>query len=197
VARDLAAYFVKVYATDSSMKQLEHAPAAANVQYSQAPAEKTSFPDSMFDLITVGQAIHWFNIQEFYKEAIRVARPGAVLAVWGYSLLSVNPRIDEMVLDFYTKIIGPYWDPERRLIDEHYRTIPFPFEEIQSPGFSFSFDWTLAELHGYLTTWSAVQKYIKANGANPVNALVEKIRPFWVKERMTVTFPLFLRCGRI
>lgn len=197
VARDLARYFQKVYATDSSTKQLENAATADNIQYSLAPAEKTSFPDFTFDLVTVGQAIHWFNIPEFYKEAIRVAKPGAVIAVWGYSLLSVTPAIDQLVFDFYKNVIGPYWDPERKLVDEQYSTIPFPFEEIPTPEFSFSFQWTLAELQGYLTTWSAVQKYINAHGINPVEKLVQQIRPLWKAEEMEVRFPLFLRCGRI
>jgi ubiquinone/menaquinone biosynthesis C-methylase UbiE len=197
VARDLAKYFEKVCATDSSTRQLENAATADNIQYSLAPADKTSFPEATFDLITAGQAIHWFNIPGFYKEAARVAKPNAVIAVWGYSLLSILPTIDVLISDFYRNLIGPYWDAERKLVDEHYRTIPFPFEEIPSPVFSFSIDWTLAELQGYLTTWSAVQKYILAHDVNPVEKLAEQIRPHWKGNRMTANFPLFVRCGRI
>lgn len=197
VARDLAKYFEKVSATDSSAKQLENAVPSGNIQYSLASAERTSFPDSSFDLITVGQAIHWFDIPRFYEEVFRVARPGAVIAVWGYSLLSVNSAMDAIISGFYKNIIGSYWDPERKLVDEQYKTIPFPFQEIAAPEFTFSFQWTLAELQGYLTTWSAVQKYIKARGANPVEKLIEQVRPLWKNEKMEVRFPLFLRCGRI
>lgn len=197
VAGDLAKHFAKVFATDTSLKQLENAAPAPNIQYVQAPAESTAFPDNSFDLVTVGQAIHWFNIPAFCREAVRVAKPGAVMAVWGYGLLSVNEEIDRLIADFYRNIVGSYWDPERKLVDEHYRTIPFPFEEIPAPSFSFSFQWTPAALQGYLTTWSAVQKYINDRGVNPVHKLMEEIMPLWKGERMEVRFPLFLRCGRI
>ena len=197
VARDLAKYFDKVFATDSSIKQLENAATADNIQYSLAPAEKTSFPDASFDLITVGQAIHWFNIAAFNCEAMRVAKPGGVIAVWGYSLLSVDPPINALIAHFYKNIVGAYWDPERKLVDEQYKTIPFPFDEIPSPEFSYSFQWSLPELQGYLRTWSAVQKYINHKGVNPVMKLVEEIQPLWKGERMEVRFQLFVRCGRI
>ena len=116
-------------------------------------AEKTKFQSSSFDLITIGQAVHWFDIPGFYKEATRVAKIGARLAIWGYGLLKINPAIDETIGDFYRNTIGPYWDPERKLIDQHHQTIPFPFEEILAPSFDFSFQWTIDELQSYITTW--------------------------------------------
>src|SRR5436190_20945613 len=74
VARDLAPHFKEVHATDSSVNQIKNAVAQPNIFYSVAPAESTSFPDSSFDLITVGQALHWFNISKFYEEVNRVGR---------------------------------------------------------------------------------------------------------------------------
>jgi len=102
-------------------------------------------------------------------------KPLATLAIWGYGLLEINPEVDLYIKDYYVNIVGPYWDKERRLIDEEYKTILFPFEEIKSPAFSFSFQWTITELKGYLTTWSAVQKFMKEKNFNPVDGLVEKI----------------------
>ncbi len=197
VAHDLSPFFMQVMATDISEKQLENAVRTKNINYSISPAEKTPFAASTFDLITVGLAIHWFNITEFYKEVRRVAKPGAVLAVWGYGLLSITPAIDILIADFYSKTIGPYWDPERKLIDERYQSISFPFEEIPCPEFTFSLQWTLEELRGYLTTWSAVQKYIREHGTNPVDSLMDSIRPLWDEHQLKATFPLFLRCGSI
>jgi SAM-dependent methyltransferase len=196
VARDLAGKFTRVMATDISLQQLKNAYPAANIFYSQA-TEATHFPDKTFDLITVAQAIHWFDVNQFYAEVRRVAKPGAVLAVWGYGLLSMGPEIDSHVQHFYTAVVGPYWDNERRLIDEHYRTLPFPFDEIESPAFPFSFRWTLDEFKGYLATWSSVQKYQAEKGVNPVESFIEEIRPAWKEEIQTVNFPLFLRIGRI
>ncbi len=196
VARDLAIKFTWVKATDISPQQLKNAYPANNISYSLA-AEATQFPDKTFDLITVAQAIHWFNLIPFYAEVRRVAKPHALLAVWGYGLLRIVPKIDSALDHFYKAIVGPYWDKERKLIDEHYRTLPFPFDEIESPGFPFSFRWTLDEFQGYLSTWSSVQKYKTDKGVDPVESFIEEIRPVWKGEVQTVKFPLFLRMGRI
>ena len=154
-------------------------------------------PDKHADLITVAQAIHWFDIPEFYKEVMRVANTDAVIAVWGYSLLNISPEIDRFLKHFYTQVVGPYWDAERRLIDQQYKTIPFPFEEIPTPSFDFSFDWTLEEFQGYISTWSAVQKFIKTNHMDPVEDFIKQIKPLWKDEKLTIRFPLFLRLGII
>lgn len=195
-AKALAKRFKKVYATDISEKQLENASRAENIMYSLG-GELIDLPDRSVDLITVAQAIHWFSREKFFAEAKRVGKPSSVAAVWGYGLLNISPEIDLLLHDFYVNIIGPYWDPERKLIDDRYRTIYFPFEEITSPPFMFSFQWTLEELQGYLTTWSSVQKYMNVHGMNPVEPLIGKIQPMWEKERQVINFPLFLRCGRI
>jgi ubiquinone/menaquinone biosynthesis C-methylase UbiE len=197
VARDLAPHFREVFATDSSVEQIKKAAAANNIYYSVCPAEKTSFPDNTFDLITVGQAMHWLNFDQFYAEVRRVARKNAILAIWGYGLLKISPEIDVVISDFYVNVIGSYWDVERKHVDQHYKSIPFPFEEINAPEFEFSFSWTIAEVEGYLNTWSAVQKFIQANESNPVDALIAKIKPLWNGQKMIVSFPLFLRVGTI
>jgi len=196
VARDLSKRFKKVFATDISDKQIENAVQAENIFYSVA-GETTSFTDKSFDLICVAQAIHWFDRARFYEEVKRVAKPDALLAIWGYGLLSIDSEIDKQIRNFYTNIVGSYWDKERKLIDEEYKTISFPFQEIKTPSFEFSFQWTLPELHGYLTTWSAVQKFIKANGSNPVDNLIQKILPLWNSGKKQIRFPLFARIGTV
>lgn len=195
-AGDLCKKFKQVWATDISEKQLENAFQAPNILYSKA-GEVTDFPGHSVDLITVAQAIHWFNREKFYEEVKRVGRPGSLLAVWGYGLLGIEPEIDMHLIHFYTKVVGPYWDAERKLVDEQYRTIAFPFEEIPAPSFRFSLNWTLEDLEGYLNTWSSVQKYIQANHANPVGGCIEKISPLWRSGSRIVNFPLFLRIGKL
>jgi ubiquinone/menaquinone biosynthesis C-methylase UbiE len=194
VARDLSKQFKQVFATDISDKQIENATQLENIFYSVA-GETTLFKDQTFDLICVAQAIHWFDREKFYAEVKRVAKQNALLAIWGYGLLNITDEIDPLIKDFYKNIVGPYWDKERRLIDEEYQTISFPFHEINTPSFSFSFQWGLEELHGYLTTWSAVQKFMKANSFNPTNELIEKIKPLWHSDKMSISFPLFMRVG--
>lgn len=198
VARDLAPHFTKVHATDISQKQLDNAHYAPNISYSLSPAEKTSFPDKSFDLITVAQAMHWLQIPQFFAEANRVGKDGCILAYWGYALFRVDTNVDTIVDDFYVNVIGPYWDPERKMIDEHYRTIRLPLDFIKAPEFDFSFNWSLTELEGYISTWSAVQKYISACGTNPVDDLTRLLQPIWPPNKSRkVTFPLFLTMGRL
>jgi len=196
VARDLSKRFNKIVATDISAKQIENAYTSSNISYLIA-AEEIDFPEKNFDLITVAQAIHWFDREKFYTEVKRVGKHEARLAVWGYGLLSINKDIDPVLQNFYKNNIGLYWDNERKLIDEHYDTISFPFEEIHVPEFKLSFEWTLDELGGYLSTWSSVQKFYTIHKINPVEGFIEKIRPSWNSDRMTITFPLFLRLGKV
>jgi len=197
VSSDLAKRFDRVYATDISANQIENAVKKENIEYSVCAAENTPFKDHQFDLVTVGQAIHWFDIPAFCNEARRVLTPNGIVAVWGYSLLTVDPRIDLLVNNFYTTVIGPYWDKERKLVDERYRTIDFPFTRIDVPHFEFSFNWTLDELQGYISTWSSVQKYIRQNQSDPVQQLMAEIRPLWGGGSKKVSFPLFVRMGKV
>ncbi|MBI3218033.1 MAG: methyltransferase domain-containing protein [Bacteroidetes bacterium] len=196
-ARELALRFKKVYATDISEKQIESAYTRENIFYSVARAEKTSFESESFDLITVAQAFHWLDVTSFMEEVKRVAKPKAMVAVWGYSLLSINQEIDEIMLSFYKNTIGSYWDKERRHVDEAYQDLPFPLNEIKAPSFDMSFEWTRDDLLGYVNTWSAVQKYISRNGENPVDQLTLQIRPLWLNPTVKVTFPIFMRLGSV
>lgn len=196
-AVELAKKFDEVFATDISQNQLIHAPHANNIHYSVASAEHTHFQDDTFDLITVAQAAHWLNLQLFYNEAKRVGKKGGLLALWGYGLLKIHPNIDKHIEHFYHHIVGPYWDAERKHIETHYRMLPFPFEELDAPPFTFSFQWSLAQLQGYLSTWSAVHKFKTNTSVDPVPALMEKIAPLWDGDWHKVTFPLFLRLGRL
>jgi len=198
VAGYLAHHFDEVYATDISQQQLNNAIESDAIFYSISPAEKTSFANHEFDLITVGQALHWFNLEAFYKEVKRVGKKDSLLAVWGYERCSVDTEIDKLFSDFYINIVGPYWDPARKLIENEYRNIQFPLVEIPTPKFEIKVEWTLEHYTGYLSSWSATQKYIKKNGTDPVPALIEKLKPHWKSGvTRTVTFPVFLRLGKI
>lgn len=194
----LAPHFRTVDATDISANQLAQAPQLSNVHYSIQAAEKTAFPDQVFDLITVAQAIHWFDFEEFYSEVRRVAAPGSLLAVVGYPLLRINPTIDAVIDHFYHHVIGDHWDKERRYLDAEYATIPFPFHAIECPRFASVYDWKFEQLIGYLHTWSAVGNAIRAAGINPLEALEPDLLDVW-GDAVThqVHFPMILRLGRL
>lgn len=195
-AQVLARRFRNVLATDISARQLEQAVRKDNIVYEVA-GETTRLTDQSVDLVTVAQAIHWFDRPTFYQEVNRVAKPGGVVAVWVYGLLKVSPEIDPLLRDFYTRIVGPYWDLERKLIDDELKSMEFPFEEIATPSFRMRFEWTLGELEGYLNTWSATQKFIGEKKTNPVNDLVNRIRSINWAEVYPVEFPLTLRLGKV
>ena len=198
IAAVLADRFEKVFATDISQSQLENASQSANIHYSAQAAEQTNFKSDEFDLIIVAQAIHWFDFEKFYQEVFRSAKQEALLCVVGYGLLSISPIIDELIANFYTRIIGPYWDEERKYIDEHYKTIPFPFEEIDAPQFHNHYSWQLEHLIGYLNTWSAVKHFIRKKGYNPVEELADQLQGHWSKEEIKkVSFPILLRIGKV
>lgn len=196
VAGRLSQDFKKVFANDISQQQLDNAIRKPNIYYSINGAEQTAFADHQFDLITVGQALHWFEIEKFYAEVKRVAKQDALLALWGYSLCNVNPKIDLILNNFYRNEVGPYWDDARKIVEEEYKNIPFPFNGITTPKFSIDVHWTLPEFSGYITTWSATQKFIKAKGFDPVPEMINKIKSYWINN-MPVSFPLFLKLGEI
>lgn len=198
IAIGLSAFFEKVYATDISEKQLAHAAAAGNIEYRVEPAEASSFADHTFDLIVVAQAIHWFRFDHFYREVKRTLKQGGVLVVTGYDLLRISPAIDAVLEDFHERVVGPYWDPERIYVDERYKTIPFPFTELPVPDLVYKTAWDLEHLLGYVNTWSAVQHYIKAKDANPVDMLRESLQEVWTPgTSKSIIFPILLRAGRL
>lgn len=192
----LAPLFERVLATDLSQSQLANAIAVPNVTYLPAPAEQCPLPDRSADLITVGQALHWFDFEAFAQEVRRVAKPGAFFAAWTYSLCRIDPISDALIGRFYTEIVGPYWDARRRLVDEGYRGISLPIREVAAPAFSMVVQWDLARLCDYLRTWSSVQAYLRTHGQDPVDALQVQLADQWPLEDVRrVFFPLVIRAG--
>lgn len=195
MAIQLAEYFDQVEATDISPAQLAHAFAHPRIHYAQSPAEISPFPNHHFDLITVAQAVHWFQFDSFLEEVARVLRPGGVLALVGYGLNTVSPPIDALVREFYSQTLGPYWDPERKHIEARLQSIPFPLEEIVLGDWHSVVYWSLDDFVGYLSTWSALKRYQTATGKNPLTSLRARLAIYW-QESLPVTIPFFARVGR-
>jgi SAM-dependent methyltransferase len=199
-AVELSSRFKNVVATDISDNQLSHAEQRSNITYKKEPAEHSSLASSSVDLVTIAQAIHWFDFDPFYKEVRRVSKPGGVVAAFTYSLFCVaDPVVNELIQDFYWHETQPYWDAERKLVDQEYKTIPFPFEEIDAPAFSMEYQWNAAQLLGYINTWSATLHYYKQTGKNMVDELLSaKLAALVSKEQLLrVQFPVHMRIGRV
>ena len=195
----LAQDFASVYATDPSATQVEAATRHPRVRYAVEAAEQCSLADHCVDLVTVAQALHWFDFHRHFAEVARVLRPRGLYAAWSYGLMRVAPAIDAVLAHFEHAVVGPYWPPERRHVDAGYRDIPFPLAPVAAPAFAMRHDWTLAQVLDYLQTWSAVQRYRAAQDADPMPALAQELAAAWgdpARER-AVEWPLVVLAGRV
>lgn len=195
----LARRFRRVMATDISAAMLQLAPRHPAVRYRAAPAEASGLRAGTADLVTVAQALHWLDSQTFYAEATRVLVPGGVLAVWSYGVQYLDePALDSVIRHFYADIVGPYWPPGRCHVDSGYSTLPFPFPELESPVLSMEEMWSLAQLLGYIGTWSATQLFREAVGHDPLDQLRQELVQHWGDPSLArrVRWPLSLRVGR-
>lgn len=199
IAANLADRFRQVEATDISENQLKNAVQKPNIRYGVEAAELPAFSDNYFNLVTVGQAAHWFDFEKFYPAVRRVMKPGGVLALVGYNLLNIDEATDAVINHLYRNVLGEYWDAERRHVDAAYATIPFPFPEIEFPEMAMTYEWTPDHLIGYLGTWSALQHFEKKNGYSPLDeAFFKALKTAWGEgEIKTVRFPIFGRIGKI
>ncbi|WP_269532082.1 class I SAM-dependent methyltransferase [Chitinimonas sp. BJYL2] len=194
----LAQRFERVIATEPSATQIANAEQRANIDYRQEPAEAMSALDASVDVLTVAQALHWFDLPDFMLESTRVLKPGGVLAVWCYEVFSCEPEVDALVSHFYHQVIGPYWPPERRWIEQGYAGLELPYADIATPSLDMSLQWDLDALVGYLGTWSATQRYRQSKGVDPLPALAQQLAAVWGDPAVakTVSWPLKLRACR-
>lgn len=192
----LAEHFAEVIATDASEKQVRSAFPHPRVAYRVAPAEQSGIEDASVDAITVAQAVHWFDIPAFYREAERVLKPGGVLAVWAYAVFASTPEIDRVVDRLYRDIVGPYWPPDRGMIERGYEEVRLPFDPVDPPPFAMEKDWTLDDAIGYLGTWSATRGYIAAQGHDPVALVRDELAAAWGGGARRVRWPLYLKVAR-
>lgn len=194
----LAPYFDQVIATDISKEQLTNAIQKSNIKYLVQPAESSSFKDQSVDLITIAQAVHWFDLDKFYNEVKRVLSPNGVIAVVGYPLIKVNEEIDKVIDYLHDDILGSYWDPECSYLDEHYLTLPFPFKEIPLPSLSSHLEWDFEHLVTFLKTWSGVRHFINKNSINPLEEIIPMLKNTWGDaQTRTVSFPVIGRIGQL
>jgi len=194
----LAAFYDRVVATDPSEQQIINALPHDRVQYAVEKAEQTSLPDHCADMVTIANALHWFDLDVFYREVRRVLKPGGVVAAWAYGIPTIEPAVDALLHKFHFGILDSYWRPENRLVEQEYRTIAFPFEQVVCPGSYSEKMMSVTDMIGYLNTWSAVQRFINEQQYNPTDQLAEELRRIWQEEEVkTVRWKLILKAGRV
>jgi len=198
-ATALADHFTRVWATDASAAQIEAATRCPGVEYSTAAAHCSGLPDQCADLVTVAQALHWFDLDSFYAEVRRVLKPGGLLAVWTYGVFGTegagSERVQALLDRFYYDTVGPCWPPERRHVENSYADLAFPFAEHEPPRLNMSVSWNLDDLAGYLRSWSATSRYQELHGSDPVVALAGELAPLWGDTQRRVVWPLSIKAG--
>ena len=196
----LAEPFDRVIATDISPEQIANAKPHNKVEYRVAAAEQSKLPDHSADVVTITQALHWLNMPRFYEEVRGVAKPLAVFVATVYSdPVLDDPRMDAILYNYNKVIVGPYWPPERKIVDAAYADIPFPFEELKTPNLKMEREWSLTELAGYLRSWSATTRYTKQKGIDPVIAFEAEIAHVWKNpsQKQRLHWPFKIRAGRV
>lgn len=175
----LAEIFNEVQATDLSEQQIVHAIPNENITYSVLSAEHTTFPDNYFDAITVAQAIHWFDFEKYWPEALRVLKKGGVFAAWGYDWCKISPEVDATINTNIMKVIEPYWAKQNQLVWGGYADIYFPFEKIPTPKIAMKQYWNSSQLLTYIHTWSATRQCMLKEGPEFFEQAIKKIEAAW------------------
>jgi SAM-dependent methyltransferase len=204
----LAKRFQRVIATDPSEKQLRNAAAHPRIDYRNEPRSlpardgtkyQTSIHDRSVDAVTVAQALHWFELEPFLAEVRRIAKPDALFAAWCYANCSVTPAVDAMIAHLYDDVLGPYWPPERRLVDGGYASLAIPFVPVAAPAFEMRVEWNARQLLAYLSSWSAAQRHLAATGRNAVEAMSGDLISAWgdPDQARPARWTLAVRAGRV
>lgn len=196
-AIEWALRFQQVFATDPSAAQIEQAKAAPRVVYAVEPAEQCSLPDASVDLVSVAQALHWFDFKRFFAEVLRVLRPDGVFMACSYGLMRIDPAVDRVVHAFEHDTVGAWWPPERRHVDAAYQTIDFPFRRIALPPLAMTQQWDATQALAYLGTWSAVQRHDAQTGRDAIAELAPHLLAAWGEpgRRRVVEWPLLVWAG--
>ncbi len=197
-ATKLVTYFDHVVATDANEKQIENAFAHSKIEYKVGAAENCGLEDGTVDLVTAAQSLHWFDLNIFFKEVQRVLKPGGVLAFWCYELPKVSPEVDAIVDDYYLGTLGPFWGPEREMVQEGYKTVAIPLQELTSPiKFEMSDNWEFEHMIGYLCTLPAITNYLKQIGINPLESFYGKLKSAWgPRKPRSLSWDLRLRVAK-
>lgn len=195
----LAERFGHVIATDISGEQIARAPKNAKVEWHVAPAERVPMiADASVDLVTIAQALHWFDHARFYAEVRRVSVPHGVITAWTYAPAKMEGQVGDVLHRFMYGDVGPYWPPERKYVENEYRDIPFPFERIAVPPMPLENDWTLEQVAGYLRSMSATGRFVERHGTDPVIPIETELRALWgASPTRRITWPLIILAGRV
>ena len=151
--------------------------------YSVQPSENTEFHDEQFDIVCIAQALHWFDLDQFWPEVKRVLKPGGLVAAWGYSWFPISAPVDRSIQEEVLEFLGPYWPEQNKLLWDHYRNLSFPFDPIQPPAIEMNVAWDLQQLFGYLRSWSATRRWLEEVGETQFQKAYQRTKAVWGDEK--------------
>ncbi|WP_439860955.1 class I SAM-dependent methyltransferase [Pseudomonas sp. MBLB4136] len=196
-SRPLLRHFAQVLACDASLEQLRAGRDWQGIQLFAASAEALPLPSASLDLIVVAQALHWFAGPAFFAEVGRLLRADGLFCAWCYGLMQIDARLDALIEDFYGTTLAGYWLDGRASVDAGYRDIRLPLPRLEAPELAVEAIWNLDQLTGYLRTWSAVQRWQRKHGRDPVGALTPALQQAWgdPDRPRPIRWPLHLLAG--
>lgn len=203
VGRLLGAVFDEVIATDASADQLRYAVPHPRVEYRVEPGEAPSLESDSVDLITVAAGMHWLDEPAFYTAVQRVARPGAVLAMFSYGTeLAEAPALQAVLEHYHRVVLEPYWPPQYAMIQSRYALLDPPFEVLPWPGSVAFCTADFDGLRGLLRTWSGAAIMHQRTGQDPTRDIAEALQEAWLEtgpleEARRLCWPVFGRVGRV
>lgn len=193
----LASRFSHVLATDASQAQLDAAECHPAVEYRLAREAPDWIEEASLDLVVAAQAAHWFDLELLYREVRRVAKPGAAVVLLCYE----RPRVHDatasanLVEWLHRSRLATHWPPERQHVEAGYRTLAFPFAEVEPPPLAIERRWNVADMLGYIDTWSAVRAARRTEGADALATFEADLRTAWGDGEHRVTWPIRMRAG--
>jgi ubiquinone/menaquinone biosynthesis C-methylase UbiE len=197
VAIDLVPYFSRIEASDIHENQIQHAFRHEKISYSVQNSERTSFPNHSFDAVCIAQAIHWLDLERYFREVGRVLKRNGLFAYWGYGFFHITPAIDEIIENCLLEKIKPYWSEKCRILHDGYNDIALPFERIKTPQIEFTETWSLHQLLSYLSTWSAIKLYQHHETFDLLKDLEKQLLDQWaMNETHEITIDFFFHAGR-
>lgn len=169
VARALAPHFTHAFGVDpapgmvATARELGGTSASGEaIQYGQGSANDFGttgdvvLPDGTVDLVSAGNAAHWFDMQRFWQRAAAVLKPGGSVVIWTTGDLRVHPdspaaeAVQEAMDTFQTRDLEPYMNEGNRVVRNKYLdlllpwTVPEPVTAFPEAEFTRR-DWTISE----------------------------------------------------
>ena len=184
----LLAIAENVFGTDISEEMLKLVLNPQEIKYLKASAENLPFENNYFDIITVSSGVHWFNIDEFLREANRVLKSKSWLVLYENHFISEMPEVESFDKWFPNVYLKKYPSPKRN------NDYTWTNKNLEDKGFAFineekfknEVEFTKEQLILYFTTQSNITAAIenKTSGYEGIeNWLDKELTPFFGKEQ--------------